>query len=472
MPTLSAQKFVSQVQSGSISVSEHTHKIVEEIEKKNPEFNHFNFFDKSFVLAQAEALEKEIKKGRKGKLLGVPVSVKDCVCVKGIPATSSSKILSGYRPVFDATVIRKAKEEGAIILGKTVQDEFGFGTFSTNVGNGKIPLNPLDKQRSCGGSSGGAAGFAALTNFTHLAIAESTGGSIAAPASFCGVSSITPTYGLVSRYGLLDYANSLDKIGSIGKTIHDSALLLDAISGKDAKDSTSLDAQGLKISKPEKIKIGVPKELVDSIRNEKIKKIVAKKISGAEAKGFSVQEISLPLNTGYGVAVYYLIAMSEASTNLAKYCGMRYGLEKKLEGNFNEYFSSVRSEGFGEEAKRRILIGTFARMSGFRDAYYLKAMKARTKLIKEFKTVFSKVDLLAFPAMPIVAPKFSEIEKLTPLENYSMDLCTVPANLCGMPHATINAGPVDSMPAGLMVMGNHLEDSKVASFASFLEALK
>ena len=155
MPALSAQKFVSQVQSGSISVSEHTHKIVEEIEKKNPEFNHFNFFDKSFVLAQAEALEKEIKKGRKGKLLGVPVSVKDCVCVKGIPATSSSKILSGYRPVFDATVIRKAKEEGAIILGKTVQDEFGFGTFSTNVGNGKIPLNPLDKQRSCGGSSGG-----------------------------------------------------------------------------------------------------------------------------------------------------------------------------------------------------------------------------------------------------------------------------------------------------------------------------
>src|SRR3989344_5298606 len=338
MPALSAQKFVSQVQTGSISVSEHAHKIVEEIEKKNPEFHYFNFFDKSFVLAQAEALEKEIKKGRKGKLLGVPVSVKDCVCVKGIPATSSSKILSGYRPVFDATVIRKAKEEGAIILGKTVQDEFGFGTFSTNVGNGKIPLNPLDKQRSCGGSSGGAAGFAALTNFTHLAIAESTGGSIAAPASFCGVSSITPTYGLVSRYGLLDYANSLDKIGSIGKTIHDSALLLDAISGKDAKDSTSLDAQGLKISKPEKIKIGVPKELVDSIRNEKIKKIVAKKISGAEAKGFSVQEISLPLNTGYGVAVYYLIAMSEASTNLAKYCGMRYGLEKKLEGNFNEYF--------------------------------------------------------------------------------------------------------------------------------------
>ncbi len=470
--TLSASEFVKEVQAGNVSVLEHASKICAEIEKKNKKYNHFNLFDKNFFLEQARTLEKEVKKGRKGKLLGVPVSVKDCICVKGVESRAGSKILEGYKPVFDATCVRKAKDEGAIILGKTVQDEFGFGTFSTNVTAGKIPLNPLDGQRSCGGSSGGAAGFTALTEFTHIALGESTGGSIACPASFCGVSSITPTYGLVSRYGLMDYANSLDKIGAIGKTMQDASLLLGVIAGNDEKDSTSIDSKPLREENVKGLKIGVPKELLDSIENKKLKETVLKKIGQAESLGAKISEVSLPLNTEYGLSTYYLIAVSEASTNLAKYCGMRYGFEKKLEGNFNEYFSSVRSEAFGEEAKRRILLGTFARMSGFRDAYYLRAMKARTLLINEFRKVFSKADLLAFPAMPVVAPKFSEIEKLTPLENYSMDLCTVPANLAGLPHATINAGEVGGLPAGLMVAGNHLEDSKVISFAQALEGLK
>lgn len=461
-----AKEFVKEVHAGNISITEHTSKIVEEIEKKNKKFHHFNSFDKESVLAQARELEKQ--KNHKGKLLGVPISAKDCICVKGLESRAGSKILSGYKPVFDATVISKAKKEGAIILGKTAQDEFGFGTFSVNHTAGKIPLNPLDEERSCGGSSGGAAGFTSLTEHTHIAIGESTGGSIACPASFCGVASITPTYGVVSRYGLMDYANSLDKIGSIGKTIDDASLLLEIMIGKDEKDSTSLDFS-LKKEKTEKLKIGLPKELFKSIQDEKIKEIVLKKINEAESLGAKIEEISLPLNTKYGVAVYYLIAMTEASTNLAKYCGMRYGLEKPLEGNFNEYFSSVRSEAFGEETKRRILIGTFARMSGFRDAYYLRAMKARTKMINEYKSIFKKVDLLALPAMPIVAPKFSEIEKLSPLQHYEMDQCTVSPNLCGLPHATINAGSMKEMPVGLMLVGNHLDDSKVISFASTLE---
>lgn len=469
--TLPAKEFAKSVQSGRISVLEHASRIVEEIEKKNRKFHHFNLFDKNYVLEQARALEKEIKKGRKGKLLGVPVSVKDCICVKGMESRAGSKILSGYKPVFDATAVARAKAEGAIILGKTAQDEFGFGTFSVNHTAGEIPLNPLDTERSCGGSSGGAAGFAALTEHTHIAMGESTGGSIACPASFCGAASITPTYGAVSRYGLMDYANSLDKIGAIGKTIADASLLLEVISGRDELDSTSLDFK-LGETKTGKVTIGIPKELMASIQDAKFKKIVLDKINSAEKLGAEVMDVSLPLNTEYGLAAYYLIAMSEASTNLAKYCGMRYGFEKKLEGNFNDYFSSVRSEGFGEEAKRRILLGTFARMSGFRDAYYLRAMKVRTKLINEFRQVFKKADLLAFPAMPMVAPKFSEIEKLSPLDHYAADLCTVPANLCGLPHATINAGELKGLPVGLMITGNHLEDSSVLSFAAELEGLK
>ncbi len=470
--TLSAADFAKQVQSGSISVLEHTSKIIEEIEKKNKKYGHFNFFDKKIVLEQAQALEKEIKKGRNGKLLGVPVSAKDCLCVKGMESRAGAKILSGYKPTFDATAVARAKAEGAIILGKTAQDEFGFGTFSVNHTAGPIPLHPLDTQRSCGGSSGGAAGFAALTENTHIALAESTGGSIACPASFCGMASITPTYGLVSRYGLMDFANSLDKVGAIGKSVADISLLLGSVAGKDSRDSTSLDSQPVELEKIGQIKIGVPKELMDSVEDKKLKDIVLKKIHAAEKLGAQVQEVSMPLNTQYGISVYYLIAMAEASTNLAKYCGMRYGFSKKLEGSFNEYFSSVRSEAFGEEAKRRIIIGTFARMSGFRDAYYLRAMKARTMLIKEFRDVFSKVDLLAHPAMPIAAPKFSQIEKLTPLEHYAADLCTVPANVAGVPHATINAGEINGLPIGLMLVGNHLQDSKVLSFAQGLEGLK
>lgn len=482
IPFLSISEFVKGTQDGSISILEYASKICGEIEKKNGKFAHFNNFDREYVLGQAGTLEKEAKKGRKGKLLGIPISVKDCLCVKGVESRAGSKILSGYRPVFDATAVAKARQEGAIILGKTSQDEFGFGTFSVNhtaetMMEGKPrgvnpPRNPFDEGRSCGGSSGGAAGFTALTGCTHAAIAESTGGSIACPAAFCGVASITPTYGKVSRYGLMDYANSLDKIGTMGKTIEDAALLLNTISGKDEKDSTAMETGEARIGKAGKMKIGIPKELMESIENRKLNSIVMGRIKKAESFGAEISEVKMPLNTKYGIAAYYIIAMSEASTNLAKYCGMRYGLEKKLEGSFNEYFTSVRSEAFGEEAKRRILLGTFARMSGFRNAYYLKAMKARTMLIREYRETFSKVDLIAHPAMPVAAPKFSEIEKLAPIEHYAADLCTVPANLCGMPHATINAGFLKEMPVGLMIVGDHLQENGVLSLASALEAGK
>ncbi len=281
---------------------------------------------------------------------------------------------------------------------------------------------------------------------------------------------MTPTYGLVSRYGLIDYANSLDKIGSIGKTVGDAALLLEAISGHDMNDSTSLNQPSSNLSglQPEKMKIGIVKELFSACEAP-VQKACMDAIDKSEME---TVEVSLPLNAKYGIAAYYLISTTEASTNLAKLCGMRYGLHDRLEGNFNEYFSKVRSEGFGKEAKRRILLGTFARMSGFREAYYLKAMRVRTLLIKEFKQALSKADVLANPTMPMVAPTFEEIEELSPLEHYAMDLCTVPANLAGLPHSSTPVGIHEKMPVGLMLTADHLQEAKMVQASLALEGLK
>ena len=413
-------------------------------------------------MQQAKQLKQQLKeKKAKGKLFGVPVSVKDNICVQGIESTAGSKILKGYLPTFDATAVARAQREGAIIVGKTAQDEFGFGVFSVNVGVGfSIPKNPLDVERSCGGSSGGAGGFAQLTKFSHAAISESTGGSIASPAAFTGTFGFTPTYGRVSRYGLIDYASSLDKIGSISKSVQDSALLMSAIAGHDARDSTSAEKPLEDYSK-KKFSLGVVKEFFHGGLESGVEKKFHDSLKKLEKSGFSLKEISLPLNAKYGIPSYYLIAMSEASTNLAKFCGMRYGYHENLEGNFNEYFSKVRSSALGKEAKRRIMLGTFARMAGYRDAYYLKALKARTLIIQEYQQAFKKADVIVSPTMPFIAPKFSDIEKMPPLQHYLADLFTVGPNLAGMPHASIPCALEKGMPLGLMLTSDHFEESKL-----------
>lgn len=409
----------------------------------------------------------------KGKLSGIAISVKDNICTKGMRTTAGSKILENYVPPFDATVVEKCKKEGAFIIGKTAMDEFGFGTFSLNCAFG-VPKNPYDVDRSCGGSSGGAACLASASDFPHIAIAESTGGSISCPASFCGVVGLTPTYGRVSRWGLIDYANSLDKIGCIGKSVKDVALLLSIISGPDKYDSTVLnlppeDFTKYLIEDVKDVKIGIPKEYFEV--DEKIAKVVWNAIKILESHGAKYEEISLP-HTKYALYSYYIIAMAEASTNLAKFCGMRYGLELELKGNFDEYFSKVREKGFGEEAKRRIILGTFARMAGFRDAYYLKALKVRTRIIQEFKLAFKKFDVLIAPTMPIVAPKFEEIEKLSPIEQYMMDILTVGPNLAGIPHISIPCGFVNGLPVGMHIMADHLQERKAIRVAYTFEKVK
>ena len=307
----------------------------------------------------------------------------------------------------------------------------------------------------------------------HIALAESTGGSISCPAAFCGVVGLTPTYGLVSRYGLIDYANSLDKIGVMARCVYDAALLLSHIGGHDPMDSTSLNIKKQDYTKSaakkdlKGLRIGVPKEYFDGV-DPKITRQVESAIEKLESLGAKSVKISLPM-TRYALAAYYIIATAEASTNLSKYCGMRYGLHLDIEGNFSDYFSKVRSAGFGLEAKRRIILGTFARMSGYRDAYYLKAMKVRTMIINDFKKAFKKCDVLAAPTMPILPPKFSDIARLTPLENYQMDALTVPSNVAGIPQLSINCGFISSLPVGLHLMADHLQESRLIETAAAFE---
>jgi len=432
-----------------------------ELEKINAEYHCFNVI-------------QELQEKNEGKLKGLKISVKDSICVKNMESTAGSKILKGYKPVFHATAVQKVLSEGATIIGKTSQDAFGFGSFSMNTGIGFIqPLNPVDKERVTGGSSGGSACITKLADFDHVSFGESTGGSIACPAAYCGVVGFTPTYGRISRYGLIDYGNSLDKLGIVAKTVAKCAEVLEIIAGYDEKDSTSInkpvEQYSTFLNKDIKgMKIGLIKESLQAGIEPDVKTAFLETISKLKDKGAIVEEVSLPLTFKYGISVYYIIALSEASTNLSKLCGMRYGAEDKVEGSFNEYFSKVRSENFSEEAKRRIILGTFARMSGFRDAYYIKSAKIRTLIINEHRELFKKYDVLVSPTMPNVAPKIEDVKKLTPLENYMMDVLTCGPNLAGLPHISIPVGK-QNLPIGFMIIGDQLQESKIIQIASEVE---
>jgi aspartyl-tRNA(Asn)/glutamyl-tRNA(Gln) amidotransferase subunit A len=407
----------------------------------------------------------------KPEKFGIPFTAKDCICTKDVLTTAGSRILHNYIPPFDATCVKLLKEAGFVLVGKTTMDEFGFGSF--NVNTHIVPKNPWDLERVTGGSSGGAAAFTAVADFPHIALAESTGGSISCPASFCGVVGLTPTYGLVSRYGLIDYANSLDKIGLMAKSVKDAAFALSIIAKQDEKDSTCVGSEkdytkfcGIN----EKFSLALPKEYFENI-DEQVEKRVWEAIKLLESEGFEFEEVSLP-HTRYALPAYYIIATSEASTNLAKFCGMRYGLSLPIEGNFNEYFSKVRTQGFGKEAKRRIILGTYARMAGYREHFYLKALKVRTKVIEDFKKVFKKFDLIVAPTMPILPPKFSEVTKLSPLKHYMTDILTVPVNSAALPHLSIPCGFSKGLPIGMHIIADHFCEEKTIALASFYEEIR
>tara|TARA_Y100000310_G_scaffold345354_2_gene464084 strand:+ start:786 stop:2159 length:1374 start_codon:yes stop_codon:yes gene_type:complete len=452
------QDHVQKVKNKELDLIAYVKSALKDAHTLNKKHNYFLEICDDLALDQA----KNVMKNPKGKLAGVLISVKDCICVKDINSQAASAILDDYKPVFNATVIDKVVKEGGIIIGKTTQDAFGFGGFNLNVGNNfSAPTHPDDSTRVCGGSSGGSAGFTKSFPYAHISIAESTGGSIASPAGFCGVYGLTPTYGLVSRYGLIDYANSLDKIGVMGNSLNDIKEGLLTISGHDPKDQTSITAPESS-SKTVK-RIGILKEGLDV--DDEIKQQF---LSVCDQLSIPTKQVSLPLTKKYGLATYYVLALAEASTNLAKYCGMRYGAQEPIKGGYNSHFSKIRTKHFNQESKRRLIIGTFVRQAGYRDKYYMQAQKVRTKIITEYQNLFKEIDVLVSPTTPLVAPTIEDIENMQPLQQYMLDALTVGPNLAGLPHLNHPIGTQNGLPVGMLITSNHFNESKLFKFSEGL----
>ncbi|MFH1269511.1 MAG: Asp-tRNA(Asn)/Glu-tRNA(Gln) amidotransferase subunit GatA [Candidatus Omnitrophota bacterium] len=389
-------------------------------------------------------------------LKGIPVSIKDNICTQGYNTECCSKILEGFKPPYDATVIRKLKEAGATILPvKTNMDEFAFGSSTENSCYGPTH-NPWDLEAVAGGSSGGSAS-AVASDEAVMALGSDTGGSIRQPASFCGVVGLKPTYGRVSRYGLIAFASSLDQIGPLTKDVRDSAILMNAISGYDPLDSTSVNADlpdytGSLTPDIKGIKIGIPKEYFIEGMDKEVKVIVEEAINKLKSLGTEHKTVSLPY-TQYAIPVYYIVATAEASSNLARFDGVQYGLRKEMhEGNLIDMYKRTRGEGFGQEAKRRIILGTFALSHGYYDAYYIRALKVRTLIKQDFDKVFSEFDCVVTPTSPTAAFKIAEKTK-DPLQMYLSDIYTISANLAGIPAISIPCGfTKKGLPVGLQIL--------------------
>ena len=390
-------------------------------------------------------------------------SAKDNLTSKDMETCSGSRILEGYRPAFDATAIAKMRAAGGELVGKTNMDEFGFGTFSANSGF-EVPRNPFDTERACGGSSGGSACAAAVFE-DHVSLGVSTGGSICCPASFCGVYGIAPTYGRVSRYGLIDYGNSLDKIGVLSSKATDLRKYLGIIAGKDEKDPTSCVQPDFNPGYRKLGSVAVPKEGMEGLSKD-VESAFRKSLETLESMGTEIEFVEMP-SLKYAMPAYYVLATSEASTNLARYVGMRYGQQEgDLSLKFDDYFTSFRSEYFGDEAKRRILLGTFTRMVGFRDRYYAKALQVRKVVIDDYKRILATHDAVLAPTMPFTAPRFDDIANMSALDAYKADYLTIPANIAGTPHMSVPCGyGSDGMPIGMQFVADHWDEEILLSVA-------
>ncbi|HPS91624.1 MAG TPA: Asp-tRNA(Asn)/Glu-tRNA(Gln) amidotransferase subunit GatA [Methanothrix sp.] len=448
------------------SCEEYLSRLYEKIEKSK--LNGFTTLAKESALEQAKQFDKN---HGKGLLAGVPIAIKECISTNGIETNCSSKILRGYIPPYDAHVIERLKAEGAIIMGKTNMDEFAMGS-STETSCFGPTKNPWDRSCVPGGSSGGSAAVVAGGE-APCALGSDTGGSVRCPASFCGIVGLKPTYGLVSRYGLVAYANSLEQIGPLTHTVQDTALLMQVIAGHDERDSTSAQGQncsylsGLQ-SGVAGLKIGIPKEYFGEGVNKDVEKAVWEAIHKLESLGASWQEVSLP-HTLYALAAYYVIAMSEASSNLARFDGLRYGQREGEDKDWHTTFSAIRAQGFGPEVKRRIILGTYALSAGYYGRYYLKALQVRTLIKEDFLRAFKEVDILASPTMPI--PAFRIGERINdPLSLYMADVFTVPINLAGVPAVSVPCGFSGRLPIGLQLMGPHFGEATVLRTAAAFEA--
>lgn len=427
---------------------------------------------KAYVTITADEARERISSDLQGSLAGIPLALKDNISTEGIRTTCSSKMLENYIPPYNATVVEKLNEEGAVILGKTNLDEFAMGA-TTGFSAFHETRNPWNLEHVPGGSSGGSAAAVAAGE-AAAALGTDTGGSIRQPAAFCGLVGLKPTYGTVSRYGLLAYANSLDQIGPITRDVEDAALLLNVITGHDPKDSTSVQMEQADYTAFLKedlagMRIALPKEYYELDYNPEVKESVLAAVKKMEAEGAVVEEVSIP-SIEHSVAVYYILATGEASSNLACYDGVRFGYRSKTAGNVAEMFRNTRSEAFGEEVKRRILFGTYILSAEAYEDYYVKAQKVRTLLIKEIEDVFKNYDLIVTPTTPETAFKAGAITD--PLESYKMDAFTVPVNLAGIPAITIPCGfSSANLPIGIQIMGPRFGEGKIIQAAYSLEKI-
>lgn len=470
---LTLKEMVSKIKSRELSSEEVVSSYLTNISEKEPQVNAFLTIMSEEALAKAEEIDKKIAAGEKlGALAGIPIAIKDNICTEGVSTTCASKMLEDFVPPYDATVIKKLLAEDAIIIGKTNMDEFAMGS-STENSAFKKTANPRDLSRVPGGSSGGSAA-AVGAEMCPISLGSDTGGSIRQPAAFCGVVGLKPTYGLVSRFGLVAFGSSLDQIGPFSQNVEDSAYMLNIISGTDLYDSTSIrelpktDYTASLKDGVKGMKVGVPEEFFGEGLDEEIKETVQKAIETLRENGAEIETFSLPIMKD-GLAAYYIMSSAEASTNLSRYDGIRYGYRPEKFDSVDELMEKSRTEGFGPEVKRRIMIGTYALSSGYYDAYYNKADKFRTKLKHDLSKTFKKYDLILGPVSPVLPFKLAE-KNADPLAMYLADIYTINVNLAGIPAISIPGGvSKDGLPIGIQLMGDMLCEEKIFKAAYSLE---
>ncbi|MEG8947043.1 Asp-tRNA(Asn)/Glu-tRNA(Gln) amidotransferase subunit GatA [Rosettibacter firmus] len=458
---------LSQIREGKLSLIENVNYFLKRIEE-NSKLNCYNFVFNDCI-QQAELIENKIKNGNAGKLAGMVIAIKDVLALKNKPMTCSSNILRNFISIYTATAVQKLIDEDAIIIGKTNCDEFAMGSSNENSAFGPV-LNPHDNSRVSGGSSGGSA-VAVAADLCDVSLGTDTGGSIRQPAAFCGILGLKPTYGRVSRYGLTAFASSFDTIGPFAKSIEDIALVLEVISGKDEKDSTSYDLPVPDFSKnlftDKKFKIGIPNEYFGEGLDNEIKNAIEEQIEKLKSNGHQIFQISLP-HTEYAIATYYILTTAEASSNLSRYEGAHYGFRAEQSSNLIEMYTESRSQGFGKEVKRRIMLGTYVLSAGYYDAYYRKAQKVRRLLKNDFIEAFKSVDIILTPTTPTVAFKIGE-KSSDPLEMYLSDIYTTSANLAGIPGINIPiAKNKDGLPIGMQLMANQFEELKLLQLTKLI----
>ena len=467
-----ATELLSKLSRREVSAVELTRASLNQIEKLDGTLKAFLSVDADGALAKAEDVDRRRAAGDSlGKLAGIPVAVKDNICIKDKPTTCASRILENFRPPYDATVVEKLAAADAVIVGKTNMDEFAMGSSTENSGFFQT-RNPWNIERVPGGSSGGSAA-AVASRMVPLALGSDTGGSVRQPASFCGVVGLKPTYGRVSRYGLVAFASSLDQIGPFAADVRDAALLLSVIAGHDRRDSTSIDVAvpdyvNDRDGKPNKLRLGVPREYFDGWLDKGVAKVISDALDVYRSCGAELIDISLP-HTEYAVATYYVIAPAEASSNLARYDGVHYGYRAPGDLDMIDMYSQSRADGFGDEVKRRIMLGTYTLSAGYYDAYYLKALKVRTLIKRDFDRAFADVDAILCPTSPTTAfmPGGQDDD---PLSIYLRDVFTIGVNLAGVGGISIPCGfDSDSLPIGLQIITPALGEVRMFEVASLFQ---